>query len=107
MNGYGNAGKVLMDSIRKMTPIKKDLITSYYYNNLTIQELSRIHNKEPITIYQMLKETRQELIQSLKDNKITEADYTQPLSFGTELFLLYGEGAVQTAESIQKEEKQQ
>ncbi len=107
MKGDGDIGKVLMESIVQMDPIRKGILTGYYYNQLTVQELSQIHNKDPAMVYQILNDTRKELRRSLKENGVKETDYPPPLSLGTELFLSYGEGAVQTAERTNKEGRQQ
>ena len=107
MKGDLDTGRILMESIGQMDPIRKGILTGYYYNQLTVQELARIHNKDPVIIYRILDDTRKELIKSLKENGVEEYEYPPPLSLGTELFLSYGERAVQAAESVQKEGRQQ
>ncbi len=107
MKGDGDTGRILMESIGQMGPVRKGILTGYYYNQLTVQELARIHNKDPAIIYRILDDTRQELRRSLKENGVEEDEYPPPLSLGTELFLSYGEEAVKTAESIHKKGRQQ
>ena len=103
MKGEADIGGLLMEAIEKMDPGKKGILTGYYYNQLSIQELARIHNRDPGTIYKILKDSRQALIRSLKEKGVKQRDYPQSLSLGTELFLSYGERAVQTTERKSKQ----
>lgn len=86
---------LLMEAIDAMDYKHKSILTGYYYNQLSIPELAKINNTDSRNIYRMLSYARQILREYLKNNGLQESDCPQPLSLATDLFLSYGENAIE------------